>query len=194
MKTLEQQIEALKAEHIFKSEMETLIGNYNVLSYIHNGVRTVNIDIRNDDGVNTVETLIKDILNIFAPDYSVRQTTDYRGRIVVNAKPFYVSFKNPAKYERSYVMLRYMSKSGISVSLKIDASHYSHLHTGTRRVTNCEYHYFEGVRIGDMPSIPIVYPAIFNTLAYSGGEYTIDQTCMNVESLARLQDYIITGK
>lgn len=192
METLEQQIENLKAEHAFKSEMQTLLGQYNHLAYLssHKDHKyTVSIDLTKWPIELDLSGQIKNIVNILKP---TNETQVYDHKIkVTHYSPFRMEWQSNVKSNE--VLISYISKD-ILIRISMPISFYKAIAKQSFRSPNdTEDVYFGGVSSAEINRIriPVYQSLYYDNLAWYGGDYTT--YIKDIEYREQFDNMVLTG-
>lgn len=193
METLEAQIEKLKAEHAFKSDMETLLGGYRPLAYLSKSKDynyTINIDLTNWPREMDISGQLKNIVNILK---STKDTQVYDPKIkITHYSPFQMQWQSNIKSNE--VLISYISKD-ILVRISMPISFYKAIAKQSFRAPNdTEDVYFEGVSRAEINRmrIPVYQSLYYDNLAWYGGNYTT--YIKDAEYREQFDNMVLTGE
>lgn len=190
MKTLEQQIEDLKKEHTFKSEMESLFGQYKYLAYLNEykeSDKTISIDLKKEP-ISEIALKLKDITNILKPTNETYQSND-----IISVSPYSFWFKSSVN--ESYVFIGYISnRTAVRIELPINFYDAGIVIRSFRGPSSTEDHYFGGYSRKEMQEvrIPTHKLNIFLNQPYFGGDYLMYIT--NPEQTEAFNYVVLNGK
>lgn len=193
MKTLDQQIEELKAKHNFQAEMDTLLGQYNPSAVYHpgkDGIGFVSIDLTKWPDSLDVGAQLRNIVEILKPSNDT-QVYDHKNKIT-SYSPFRMEWESGVN--DTYVKISYQSGDN-GVWIKMPLSFYDKLARKSYRAPNdCEDHYFGGYSRKEMENIriPVNQCLYYHNLAWYGGNYTT--YIVDPEYREQFDNMVLTGE
>lgn len=191
MKSLDEQIEELKKEHNFKSEMETLFGQYEYLAYVHDCKEsdfTITLQLRKYAFPELIENVLKGIITTLPVTNTQTKLSD----IAVSYSPFRFDYQN--NINDNYVLLSYYSNR-IHVRIEIPISFYEAINKRDfRKVYDSELHYFGGISQRQINEMRILkYTSqYFDTINWYGGDVSV--YCKSDEMTEQFNEMVLTGK
>lgn len=176
METLEAQIEKLKAEHAFKSDMETRFGNYKILAYSSASKEydsCVNFDLTGVP-ISDIPAHIKYIIGSLRCKETETLIGSASGKNWLNMSGYTLRFDNGISDQHADI--KYLSNR-ISVTIKVPVNFYQGiiLTSFTRSVTDSEYHYFGGTSMDQIRKMQLrAYKLnIFKEIVWYGSDVTM---------------------
>jgi len=193
MTDLEKKIAELTADHNFKTEMESLFGNIPHLAYSSKSKEsdfTITIQLTKYSFPELISNCLKDIL-ILLP-VTNKETVLGNSSKTVSYSPFRFDYSN--NVNESYVLVSYYSNR-IHVRIEVPLSFYSEISKrGTRKVSDCETHYFGGVSQQEINNMKLIKYSCqyFDEVNWYGGDVSV--YCKSPEWKEQFNEMVLTGK
>jgi hypothetical protein len=176
MKTLESQIEELKEEHAFKSDMETRFGNYKFTAYISKWKdqdNCINFDLTSMP-IAEIPAHIKYIIGSLRCKETETLIGSASRESWLNMSGYTLRFDNGIN--NHHADIKYLSNR-TSVTIKLPVNFYQGiiLTTFRRSVTDSEYHYFGGTSMSEIRRMQLTaYKLnIFKEIVWYGSDVTM---------------------
>jgi hypothetical protein len=169
--TLGQQIAELTALHNFKSEMDTLLGQYKIMTYKSTGKaqdHAISIDLKGYAFPELLSNYLTDITTNLKP---TETTYKFSNGDKLNQSPFYFSWENSVN--ENHVLISYISNR-INVRIEIPVSFYKNVYRiSSRKVYESEHVFFLGESRKAISDYRLrAYSCLyFENMGFYGGNY-----------------------